>query len=287
MVEAVYRIQTLVVLKEGMRLFYDCPSISGESFEADNFFRKYQGKTGVIAGFPTTLVGPFDEEGRLPGTYLTPYGIHVRFDGEEKVNQDLNLDFFVLLDPTITVTNEEFERAQRSGDLPNPILFYPGDKVREQDDLLQVPRVVQEVGFDEDGEVLYVLAKTSEAHCLPKTETTAINLVLIERGQAYDLYNDPSKLSFGSAEEELRFWSQDGLSVTFYGSEDDVPEYERSLAEVRKCVEQGEGDLILASERISIGERQVYTVRILHGAFAEHRERVRKLALETEPPAER
>ncbi|MDQ1300029.1 MAG: hypothetical protein QG636_697 [Patescibacteria group bacterium] len=325
MAEATYRMQALVVLREGMRLFYDCPSMSGESFESDNFFRKYKGKTGIIAGFPITLVGPFDSKGRLPGSYLTPGYMHVRFEGEEEFHQSLNLHHFVLLDPTTTVTDEEFDEAQRSGDLPHPILFYPGDTVYKQDDLLQVRRVVQEVKFGTAGIPLYVLSETSEAterrmadkaadhaerearreaspdnlpllsgfcsHDRPETETCeGTNLVLLERGHSYYLYHDPSKLSFASAEEELDFWSQDGLSKTFYGPRRLFRTWEWSLAQARALLEEGKGDLIVTS-RMPRGRRddseQKYTVRILHAGFAEYRDRVRQLALSIAPPLEK
>lgn len=323
MAEAAYKMQAFVVLREGMRLFYDCPAMSGESFAADSFFKKYHGKTATIAGFPTTPVGPFDRRGRLPGVYLSPGSINVQFEGEEEIHEGMNLVHFILLDPTTTVPYDEYDRAQRVGDLH--LLFYPGDTVHKGDDLLQGPRVVQEVKFAQNGEPLYVLAETTEAterrmaakaaereverakrasdpsrmpmmpfsgHDYPLTETCdGVSLVLVERGPAYFLYSDPSKLAFASPEEELSFWTEDGLSKTFYGSRQHVPHWEWSLEKAREIVEQGKGDLILASRRSSSlrgGGAPKYTVRTLHSCFDQHRSRVRELTLATAaPPPER
>lgn len=323
MAEAAYRMQAFVVLREGMRLFYDCPTMSGDSFAADNFFRKYQGKTATIASFPSAPVGPFDRKGRLPGVYLLPGGINVKFEEEEEVHECLNLAHFVLLDSTTTVPHDEYERAQRVSDLH--LLFYPGDTVYKGDDLLQGLRVVQEVKFAQNGESLYVLAETSEAterrkaakvaerqeeqakrasdparlpmmpfsgHDYPLTETCdGASLVLVERGPAYFLYTDPSKLTFASPEEELSFWAEDGLSKTFYGSRQHIPNWEWSLEKAREIVEQGKGDLILASGRspsLRGDGAPKYTVRVLHSSFDQHRSRVRELTLATAvPPLER
>lgn len=323
MAEAAYRMLAFVVLREGMRLFYDCPAMSGESYAADNFFRKYQGKTATIASFPTTPVGPFDRKGRLPGMYLSPGSINVQFEGEEEVHEGLNLVHFVLLDPTTTVSYDEYERAQRVSDLH--LLFYPGDAVHKSDDLLRGPRVVQEVKFAQNGEPLYTLAETSEAteqrkaakaaereeerakreanpdrlsmmlfsgHDYPLTETCdGASLVLIERGPTYFLYNDPSKLAFASTEEELSFWAEDGLSKTFYGKRPAIFNWKWSLEKAREIVEQGKGDLILASTRSAsryADDTPKYTVRTLHSCFDQHRSRVRELTLATAaPPPER
>ncbi|MEK7510932.1 MAG: hypothetical protein AAB582_01710 [Patescibacteria group bacterium] len=323
MTDAAYRLQALVLLREGMRLFYDCP-LKGDSFEADNFFGKYKGKTAIIASFPMVFVGPLDSKGRLPGMYLKSKSINVQFEGEEQVHYGLNLHHFVLLDPTTTVTDAEYEAAQRAGDLPRPVEFYPSDTVRKGDDLLQVPRVVQEVQFNDKGGLLYVLAETQEAkdqrkaekdarlaeeweklkanpdrlprmlfsgHDFPQTETCkGSNLVLIERGPVYFLYNEPEKLSFASPEEELNFWAHDGLSRTFYDSRHGVPHWEWSLEMAREILGRGEGDLILSSRpsRSRSGEMTPrYTVRKLHPCFDQYRGRVREIALSvTEPPLE-
>ena len=324
MTDAAYRLQALVLLREGMRLFYDCPAMSGESFEADDFFRKYQGKTAIIASFPTTLVGPLDRKGRVPGLYLKNKSINVQFEGEEEVHYGLNLHHFVLLDPTTTVTDEEYDAAQRVGDLPRSVEFYPGDRVRKSDDLLQTRRIVQEVKFNDKGELLYVLAETQEdteqrsagkaaeraaerekndadphrfpmmvgfsLHDFKRTEIcTGSNLILLERGPIYFLYNEPEKLSFTSAEEELSFWAHDGLSKTFYGPRRAIPKWEWSLETAREYVTQGMGELILVSRMSALrgnDSKPWYTVRRLHACFHQYRERVRKLALAVMTPSE-
>ena len=316
--------QAFVHLREGMRLFYDCPSMSGESFEADNFFKKYQGKTAVIASFPTAPVGPLDRRGRVPGVYLKSKSVNVQFEGEDQIHYGLSLHHFVLLDTTTTVSDAEYSALQRVGDLPHPVLFYPGDTVRKSNDLLQVPRKVQEVKFNDAGIPLYVLAETAESiekrradkaaeairrreegtsdparlltmlvssYDFPRTEICEeTNLVLLERGAVYALYNESERPSFDSTGEELAFWAQDGISNTYYGSRHGRPYWEWPLETARTLVKEGKGDLILGSRASFLRDEGLAlqcTVRVLHPCFSQHRDWVRELTLSTTlPPLE-
>jgi hypothetical protein len=321
---ASYRIQALVKLSVGMRLLYDCPLMSGDSFEADNFFRKYRGQTAVIESFPSKPIGLLDRRGRVPGLYLRDKGINVQFEGEEQVHTGLNLIHFVLLDPTTTLTDEEYEQTQRVGDLPNPLLFYTGDEVYKKGDLLQEPRTVGEVRFSDNGETIYVLTETTESKERREAERAARiekrkaeaaddmsrisasmlsimpsfpanepcrgdELELISRGNIYHLYNSPEQLAFASPQSELSFWGMDGISQRVYGKEY-APTSERPLKTARAMVKDGKGDLFLAVSRATSRmfgrDEQLYSVRRLHDCFAGHREHVRELSLKIKPPEE-
>ena len=146
-----------LVIDVGMRVYYDCPGMSGDSFEADRFFRKYQGGEGTIVGFPSEFVLPLDVKGRLPGTYYTTGSINVQFDGEEKVHEGLNIKHFVLMSPANTTKLNVPLTHQRADDLPNPIRFYPDDVVCINDDPEKNERVIMQVRITDDGTLQYCL----------------------------------------------------------------------------------------------------------------------------------
>lgn len=324
MTVASYRIQAFVKLSVGMKMLFDCPAISMESFEADDFFRKYRGKIATITGFPNKPVGILDKKGRLPGLYLSDKGINVRFEDEEQEYKGLNLQLFVLFDQTTTMTAEEYELTQRVGDLPVPLQFYTGDTVYKSGDLLQEPRMVSDVRFSGNGSAIYVLAETIDSRERRKAERTARierkkteagddmrrmgalslavmpdfradepcsgeDLTLISRGNVFSLYNSPEELAFDSPEDELRFWGMDGISQVVYGS-GYVPTWEYPLPRARTMLEEGSIDLLLkvsrTKSRVLGRNEQLYEVRRLHDCFAQHREHVRELSRRIEPPEE-
>lgn len=160
-VSVVQCIKANLVIEVGMRVRYDCPG-SGDSYESDRFFKKYEGRTGIIVGFPTEFVAPLDMQGRLPGVYYTTRGINVRFDGEGETHPNLNIQHFVLLSPAQTIDPTTPPTHQRAGDLPQPIFFYPGDIVYKTDDLFRQPRRVERVSIGKDGKPIYHLVIEKE-----------------------------------------------------------------------------------------------------------------------------
>ncbi len=318
MVEAAYRMQAYIQLKVGMRLFYDCPSMSMEDFESDRFFRKYHGRIATIVSFPSVLFGPLNNDGRLPGLYLEPESVNVQFDGEEIVHNHKYLHHFVLFDTASTMTWDEYAASQRAGDLPHPVLFYQGDKVHKKSDLLQETRLVSDVKFSDDGEILYILAETPEAKAIRKAERAARieeeraqdakdpdplhipmaalmpsfpytetcrgeDLCLVTRGNVYYLYNEPENLSFSSNDDEMAFWSQDGISKTVYGKESWRGIWAWPLNEAQDMLRRGDGDLMVMVDRkksrVFDESGQRFTVRRLHDCFAYHRDRIRQRKL--------
>lgn len=323
MTDAVLKMNAFVRVAEGMRVYYDCPMCS-EDFQSARFFEQYRGKTGLVKGFPEKFIGPLDSHGRMPGVYIKPGYIHVQFEGEEKIHYSLNLNHFVLLDAGQTVVPAVALEHQKVRELPEPIEFWPGDSVREADDLLQGVRAVEDVRIEDDGAVVYVLAETAEArqqradevsrlreeakkNTNPTAELwfgldlmadvphnkncTAGDLALVARGNVHHLYRDPSRLAFASPEKEITFWGKDGVSRVIYVDSNGMPRHEWPLDDARRLVENGEGDLVIASKQYKhvaiVGRDGGFRVRKLHACFAEHRERVRTLSLSlAEPPVE-
>jgi hypothetical protein len=316
----------LVGVGVGARVYYDCPHMSGEDYRSDEFFRKNRGKTGVLKNFCERIVGVLDSRGRLPGVYVDPKCINVQFDGEEKVHTGLNIAHFVLIGGGETVGPDTDLNDQKIRDLPHPLMFWPGDLVRKTNDLLHTVRAVEEVLIEDP--VRYALAETVEERKkresdleadvaqrqeaagksgdpmaffgiglarmtdFPRIERCAgEELALLERGNVHHLYNDPERLAFASPADELLFWAQDGVSHTVYDEREALPRYEWSLNEAKQLVQDGAGDLVIASKEfknvIITGRRGEFKVRKLHRCFSQHRERVRMLSLSlTEPPTE-
>jgi len=311
----ILRIDACLKVEVDMKVYYDCPHMSGESFKADAFFRKYKGAYGTIVGFSTEYVGPLDSKGRLPGTYYRPGGIDVQFDGEDEVHTGLNIDHFVLMSPTSTVDLDIPLTHQLAGDLPNPIRFYPGDVVCKTDDLLRAQRIVERVSVNDDGKLVYTLAETVDDRTAREKEDEERNqkaredghmfaglmpsfartehcsgeqLELITAGNIHWLYVDSSKMQFGSPEDEVHFWARDGLSKTVYGESGMVPVWEFPFEKARQMLEAGNGDIIVRSHEFEnvkiVGKSGDHQVRRLHACFGEHRDRVRTLALGLETP---
>lgn len=277
MTGTILQIQTFAVVREGMRVNFASPRLSTDDHDADVFFRRYHDQDATIVGFPTEAVGILDNNGRLPGMYLTG-GINIRFDGEETVHTNLNIRFFILLESTETTTTENFNTTRRVCDLPNPILFYPGDTVCKKEDLLREHHLVQRVYINGDNEVGYQL-QNAEAR-------SGAELELISRGKLYYLYSEPDQLTFDSEAEELLFWSRDGLSKTVetkhvYG----VPR-NNSWAKAWKLYEEDQADLIVEESReisrVLGAKTQEYSTRRLHECFASFRDRVRSLTKQRE-----
>lgn len=327
MISALLKMNAFVQVAEGMRVYYDCPTMSGEDFRSDQFFRENKGKTGLVKGFPEKFVGPLDSKGRLPGVYIKPGYIHVQFEGEEKVHQGLNLHHFILLDVGQTVVPKASLEHQKVRDLPEAIEFWPGDQVCKANDLLRTVRFVEDVRIGDDGALIYVLAETAEAKQQrqdekeaeiarrreearksddplagfplglglmdhPRTEHCKVNdLTLVMRGNIYHLYHDPAQLAFSSPEDEVGFWAKGGISTTVYGGGNHMPRWEWPLDKAKEMVENGEGDLVIASKQyknvIVTGRGGDFKVLKLHSCFAQHRERVRALSLSlANPPVE-
>lgn len=258
-------------------------------------------KPGTIKGFGVEYARPLDSKGRLPGTYVDPKYIDVLFEGETEVHSHLELSQFTLAQ-TSTTSPPTTTEAERIGDLPQPIAFWPGDTVRKADDVLQTPRLIDEVFIDKHGAVYYDLmeieeekeARLAEANARsatwsqpPDERYAADQLILVTRGNIYKLYHAPETLSFASPEDELVFWGTDGIC-------ENVRQESRSawtLEEARSIVEAGNGDMVLGVS-YQDGARMIhhreFVVLRLHDCFDQHRERVRMLSKAIEhPPAQK
>jgi hypothetical protein len=297
-----------VKLEKGMKVFYDCPSM-GDDAESDSFFRKYRHKTATIVGFGEYYVGLLDKAGRSPGVYVKPNSVHVRFSGERHVHHNLNLKFFVLVDPVVTVKATPEPLNGKVRDLPYPILFYPGDVVKKNDN--PEPRIIESVDVDDTGKVFYFLAERKEDKEKREEENARLRdehkkkttnflerlfppsrdyqeekylgkqLKLIKRGNVYHLYSGTGRLAFDSHDEELTFWSQDGISETVFGSNGIFVIFEWSFDGAFKKFEKREGDIIVMSgepyKDVRGITRERFTLRKLLPPFKRYRRRVRAL----------
>jgi hypothetical protein len=249
--------RAVLALKPGCRLYYDCP-LGGDSWKARQFFDKYRGKNATFVGYAEDLIGVLDFKGRMPGRYVDPKGLQVRFDGEETVHPNINILHFIVQDddPAHVSLANPAEKAGCLGDLPHPILFYPGDIVRflkkpDNQGTSDEPRKVRAVfinkPFTMDGVPRYEVMETPterEARIeqfhndnkgrpegqrlvlatLPDRlgwNTTGEDIELVARGNVWALYHDPSQLSFDSDESESAFWTNRGISSRVSGSDAD------------------------------------------------------------------
>ena len=287
-------IRAAAALQPGCRLYYDCPMMSTEDYQSDQFFRKYHGKYAEFVGYCEKFAGPLDFLGRLSGRYVDPDFIKVKFDGEEEV-QMLNVHHFVVVDTgKAGLRNTIAGRYARLGDLHRPVLFYQGDMVRliknMPDGFGDAPRKVTTVfvgkPFTTDGTPRYGVSETDEEHQARVAKTDkeqeklpwasqsprhlyadpegrnveGTDLELVERGNVWALYNDPSKLSFKSDEEEAEFWVRDGITYLLPTKD------QQYLALATDILEREEWTRPVS-----------YAPRRLHDCFSQHRDRVRAL----------
>lgn len=281
-----------VALMEGCKLLYDCPALSTEDYRANEFFKKYRGKRAEFVGYVEKLVGVLDHKGRMPGRYIDLEWIKVRFDGEEEV-QTLNLYHFVVIDPTRSRVSYFAGDNQRVGDLPNPILFYPGDTVCYKglagEQMGKDPRKIGSVFLGThftkvEGVPQYDVMETdAEKNARQKSRLSPLGYIsqrqgsntpgdmleLVSRGNVWALYNDSSKLSFESDKDELEFWSLNGISKSIVS--------QSLFKEAYELFVDGEVDLLRVHRFKNRGTDDLFDSRKLHACFAEHRQRVRDL----------
>lgn len=294
----------------GCNLLYDCP-YGSDDWNSDQFFKANRGKRAEFVDYCETLVSILDHQGRMPGRYIDPHMIKVRFEGEQEVHS-LQAQHFIALDATKVQPAFSAGKNQRFGDLPHPVLFYPGDKVRlkqkpatAMDTEHSVDMVFLGKPFTRDEVPRYHVAETSEEGAERKRLFNEENakrepgqqlfptsdlfphgwnmagedLELVERGNAWALYNDPSKLSFASDEEELRFWARDGVSKRIFGAE------RIGLASATLSFKKSSVDVILPSTLYppSSDEPERYEGHKLFDCWSGHRERVRALTSRVYP----
>ena len=283
-------------------------SVSSESLPYLELMEKYHGQRAEFVDYDSYLVGVLDYRGLMPGTYRNRGLMLLKFDdgGQHLISAK---DVVVL--PGLYVRHQhladEEQELERVGDLPHPILFYPGDKVWVKgqadffpDDQHEVRSVfVGNEMFAPGGIPRYEVMETDGEQTARVREEDRKNirkppgqrvmrhyyvdrmgrnmagddLELAERGNVWALYNDPSKLVFESSEDELRFWTQDGISRRTFGDE------RQGLELVYNLFAKGHFDLVKPSDFYNTprGSPVWYEGFTLREYFAEHRERVRAL----------
>lgn len=225
----------------------------------------YLGKRVEFLRYAEVLVGPLDPMGRRPGRYVDRHSVIVKYsDGELKApTKDIDFAGTYPKPPAAHIQNGVGE-VERLGDLPYPIGLWPGDRIKDYGRNKEWFTVAA-ISFDDDGKPVYELWN----------DTGLVKLILhfkpsggwLDRGNIYHLYNDPENLKFGSDEEELVFWSQEGIGVCGLG-------YGNSGHTLWACADsfrKGHADVILQAEP----SREWYRAYKLHDIFAQRRNYVR------------
>lgn len=263
--------------------------------DPQELYNKYVGRVGTIVNFTTERVLPLDSSGRWPGEYYSGFG--VRFDGDYEVLYPNGHDCEIIDGPVevpkVGATNSVHTKRQT---LP----VYPGDVVRVKGAPLQLPTIVCSIWNEFTGPALVscdvVCAAAMETFFAERTLTAAdtkelstlfhdarrnltdsfssLELELLERGNVYWLYNDPTKLNFSSLEAELCFWEMDGLSDSV--SYED--QFQFSLGQAKELQRSGQGELIVESKYSDPRDKK-YSVRRIYDCFEPYRARVRELGL--------
>ena len=283
-------IRATVVLEPSCTLYYNCP-ILGDSFASNRFFSKYRGKYANFLEYCKQPVGVLDRKGRLPGIYVNAENILVEFEDGEK--HALNTEHFIVVDVSNARLVDASDLDQKVSDLLGPILFCPGDQVRfltnDSEEIFEIDSVLFDDGLTTFGIPCYEMSKT-EAN--PRGNPLVISarvrgedIAVVTRGNVWALYNDPSKLSFESDEEELVFWSHDGISQMIPDVHADRLKREGRMSyflgdpleDSWKQFTSGEADIIVEALQINTDDPVLYNARRLHDCFAQHRERVRSV----------
>jgi hypothetical protein len=304
------KLQALVRLAPGCRLYYDCPRMSGDDVRSDRFFKEHGRKHARFVRYSEKHVGVLSHDGRMPGRYIDPSCVIIRFESEEEEHR-LNASHFVVVD-RFNATFAEDEGEMRLGDLPHPIEFWPDDVVRFREGAerpsfftTNAPRVVSSINIERiflhAGAWGYQVRETDEEHQAtvnakqPGTygmvtrggaNVPGERLELISRGNVWALYNDPGRLVFASFEEEYEFWSRTGIAkyaMAKNGREGllrAVTGY--PLPEATALYEEGHGDIVRAVPYQNRNEPVRYELLKLHECFAGHRPHVRMLAKQWE-----
>ena len=285
-------IPVAVHLKEGARFRYDCPSPMTDNPTLNAKYAAYKGKLATFVSHKEQFIGPLDHDGRLPGRYIDASRVNVRFDGEETVREE-SLGYLTVHTGDVVLATS-LEEGDRLGNLPYPILYYPGDRVmyRERPEGVETgPVQVMGVSFAENGKVLYRVREFGQTWLEHHQ-----SLRLVSRGNVWALYHDPKWLEFDSDEEEMQFWAQDGVSRSAKNPNRGPSLHDQTklvfgvpLAEAWGLFQSGLADLIIVPEieagkvrrRIERDEKDVeprcFQPLRLHDCFTEHRNRVHKL----------
>lgn len=310
---AVQQIRAFVPLRVGMRVYFHNPFPVDDPQDRKQS-EKYRGRTGTIMGFAEEYVGPLDGRGRLPGVYQKPGYVDVKFENEKMVHRSLSIECLVLISEASTFALDASPVAQRLGDLPHAIRFYPGDQVKK--DGGNEVRLVENVRIRDKGVVEYVLSESQEnrshreGRLAERKKDGAFGfglanlggshaeysdgegLVAVSRGNVYNLYCAPDELSFSSPAEELAFFAKDGVSKKLVTEDPPYPHPrdEWPLDEALEKVVKGEGDFVIKTAEsgvIWVDRRGEYHVRIIHDCWKEYRDRIKALGQSFgEPPSE-
>ncbi len=243
-------------LVPGDGLKCDCPG--WDSHESKRFHENYNGKSATFVGYATHVIGPLDPRGRLPGLYADIHHIMVKFDGETDPKK-VDVGFFSLNHPRshkVLPAGFDFE-AQRVGNLPFALLYYPGDTVR----VVRVEHPDYNPWLNKEGKVGGMTDKGSYFVDFGDVQNLHFNpqgLEMVARGNVNYLYTDPSGMRFDLDEQEVKFWAHEGIM---------------------RALPTGDSEYLkLATDLLyATSSPKFYRALRLHDCFARHRDHVRSL----------
>lgn len=226
----------------------------------------YIGKRVTFVRYAEVLVGPLDPMGRRPGRYTDRDNMIVRYsEGELRVPvKEVRFVDMYPKPPAAHIPNG-FSQVDRLGDLPDQIVFWPGDKIRSVGERHPLHCVVTEVCLSIDEKPRYEVGG-SECAQLHYRMYVPENHQVVCRGNVYKLYHD-EPLSFASDEEELAFWTREGISVCGLGRQGSG----QPLWPCADFFRKGYVDLIAQTTPNGVW----YRTYKLHDIFAGHRKHVR------------
>jgi len=171
------KLRASIALTPGMRVRYDCPSMSQESWEADRFFKKYKDRHATVLGHSSLYVGFADALKREPGKYINPERARILFDGEGEKEMDVMLHHFFLISGG-EAREANADDSMRIGNLPEAEHFADLDIVREKGDMLGIERRIVGISIDEStGIATYAVGLTAQELSQSRKEDSDVNPV--------------------------------------------------------------------------------------------------------------
>ncbi|HWB34087.1 MAG TPA: hypothetical protein VG753_02095 [Candidatus Paceibacterota bacterium] len=266
-------------------------SVDSDGQELLEIKEKYQGAIANFIEWGTELIGPLDNNGRWPGTYINPRVVRVQFPDKREIA--LYTKDFIVLPGIATLVLGSGKEDLRLGDLPFEMKFWDGDMVQLKPDkrdanhfvtLTDAPRKLEVLFVERTGSTSYWVHETKEEliarrvkdptsfALLARATPEEGDFILVERGNLWALYHDPAELKFVSDDEEFEFWMQDGIRRVPRGKRKPPIVYES----VDQALKAGE-DLVEFHLGDDSDDHDWYVGFKLHECFGVHRERVRAL----------
>lgn len=260
-------VRASLVLNSGCRVQIDFPG-RGDSTASWEIYQKCQDRKGTFLGYRTEKVGPLDFRGLIPGVYVLhadDAAALVLVDGEQHPRQ-IKMNHLVVVDedPAHVRISSNIPMVERIGELPNPVLFYQGDKVAQgEGPVLIVTDVYISPPFvgPDDPPAYQVCDFRDDPKRRNPWRVEGVNLRLLRRGSVGRLY-DGEVPQFGSSADLLAFFARSGISKSVeFGCLPHLTLPGLSLKQAEDLFKEGDADIVLplsTSIHESLGRFQVF-----------------------------